>query len=65
MSELSTQGAFVVQFRRGSDVERGHLVGRVEHVASGEVAHFRSLEQLLIFVGRVLRTVGDVPPGTS
>jgi len=65
MSELSTLGAFVVQFRRESDVGRGHLVGRVEHVESGEVAHFRSLEELLNFVGRVLRAVGDVPPGKS
>jgi hypothetical protein len=32
-------------------------VGRVEHVLSGQVAHFQSLNELLAFVARVLAQV--------
>jgi hypothetical protein len=33
--------------------------GRVEHVVSGQVTHFRSLEALLAFMGRLLTEVQD------
>jgi hypothetical protein len=46
--------AFVVQLGGGSDVGRGQFSGRVEHVVSGEVAHFEAPEDLLAFIGRVL-----------
>ena len=54
---LSPHWAFVVQFRVGTDVERGRLEGRVEHVVSGQAIHFSSLEELLAFMGRVLTEV--------
>ena len=54
---LSVHRAFVVQFREETDVERGCLEGRVEHVTSGQATHFHSLEELLAFMGRVLRKV--------
>ena len=32
------------------------MSGRVEHVVSGQSAHFASLEELLAFIARVLAT---------
>jgi hypothetical protein len=51
---LSVYGAFVVQFDTHTDVARGHLAGRVEHVVSGQAADFQSLEMLLGFIAQVL-----------
>jgi hypothetical protein len=48
------RGAFVIQFRASADVEQGRFAGRVEHVASGEVGHFQTPEQLVAFVRHVL-----------
>lgn len=42
--------AFVVQFCSDANVSDGRLVGRAEHVRTGEVTHFNSLEELLRFV---------------
>ena len=56
-SPLSPHWAFVVQFRAETAVEQGRFVGRVEHVVSGQAAHFDSLEELLAFIARVLSTV--------
>jgi hypothetical protein len=54
---LSVHRAFVVQFRAETDVERGRMEGRVEHVTSGQATHFDSLEELLAFLRKVLREV--------
>ena len=61
-SPLSPHRAFVVQFRAETDVEQGRFVGRVEHVVSGQAAHFDSLEELVAFIGRVLTQVRTEPP---
>ena len=58
---LSPHRAFVVQFRAETDVEQGRFVGRVEHVVSGQAAHFASLEELLAFMARVLASVRAPP----
>ena len=58
---LSVHCAFVVHFRVNSDVTQGRLAGRVEHVVSGQSAHFASLEELLAFIARVLATVRAPP----
>ena len=55
-AHLSVTRAFVVQFRADTTVEQGHLAGRVEHVVSGQATDFESLETLLAFITRVLRT---------
>ena len=55
---LPTQFAFVVQFAAETAVGQGRFVGRVEHVVSGQVAHFSSLEDLLAFLSRVLAEQG-------
>jgi hypothetical protein len=51
--------AFVIQFRSETDVDAGRFDGRVEHIVSGEQTRFHSLEELLDFIGHVLRTVQD------
>ncbi len=58
---LSVHRAFVVHFRMNSDVAHGRCAGRVEHVVSGQAAHFDSLEELLAFIARVLSTVRAPP----
>ena len=56
--------AFVVQFRVETDLAQGCCTGRVEHVVSGQAAHFQSLEELLAFIAQVLATVRAPPPST-
>ena len=58
---LSVHWAFVVHLRMDSEVGQGRMAGRVEHVASGQAAHFDSLEELLAFMARVLATVRAPP----
>jgi hypothetical protein len=53
---LSITRAFVVQLRADAVVEQGLLAGRVEHVVSGQATDFETLEMLLAFMARVLRT---------
>jgi hypothetical protein len=53
-SPLSPYRAFVVQFRAETEVARGRLAGRVEHVVSGQATHFASLAELLAFLARML-----------
>src|SRR5215813_6046543 len=60
-SSLSPHRAFVVQFRAETEVAQGRVTGRVEHVVSGQIAHFDSLEELLEFIARVLATVRAPP----
>jgi hypothetical protein len=60
-SPLSPYRAFVVQFHTETNVRRGKLRGRVEHVVSGQATHFASVEELLAFIGHVLATV-QTPP---
>ncbi len=54
---FAPEQAFVVQFGRETAVDTGRMAGRVEHVVSGKVARFRSLEELVAFLTEVLRTV--------
>lgn len=45
-------GIFVVHLRSDSEVSRQHLIGRVEHVKSGDSDGFVSLGDLLAFMDR-------------
>jgi hypothetical protein len=54
---FAPEHAFVVQFGRETAVDTGRMAGRVEHVVSGKVARFRSLEELVAFLTEVLRAV--------
>jgi len=60
-SPLTPHRAFVVQFRTETNLGRGSCAGRVEHVVSGQAAHFSSLEELLAFMARVLTSVRAPP----
>ena len=51
---LPAERAFVAQLLATAAVAPGGLEGRVEHVVSGQAAHFHSLEDLLAFMARVL-----------
>ncbi len=46
-ASLPADRAFVVQIRADADLSRGDVRGRIEHVTSGSVTVFESLEQLL------------------
>jgi len=50
--ESPTSRAFVVKL--SADADPAHVVGRVEHVASGASARFEALEQLGAFMARIL-----------
>jgi hypothetical protein len=54
-----TNRAFVVQFRAQPPGAPARYDGRVEHLVSGQVARFHSLEELLAFMIRVL---AEEPP---
>ena len=54
---LPTNRAFVVQFRVQPTGAPLGWEGRVEHVVSGQVTHFQSLEELWAFMRRVLAGV--------
>ena len=54
--------AFVVQFGRETALDTGRMAGRVEHVVSGRVARFQSLDELLAFMTTVLREVEATSP---
>jgi hypothetical protein len=45
-------GIFVIHLRSDSDVSRQRLIGRVEHVMSGDSEAFVSLGDLLAFMDR-------------
>jgi hypothetical protein len=62
---LPAERAFVVQLSTRADLGQNRPEGRVEHVVSGACAQFRTVEELLAFMARVLahprRPSGDVP----
>ena len=56
------QRAFVVQLHATAVVAQGQLSGRVEHVLSGQAAHFQTLGELLAFMTRVLTALESAAP---
>jgi len=54
---LPSNRVFVVQFRIQPTGALSRYDGRVEHLVSGQVARFHSLEELLAFMIRVLNDV--------
>jgi hypothetical protein len=59
---LPAARAFVVQLHVEADPVQGRLTGRVEHVVSGQAAHFDTLEGLLAFIERVITGLRAEPP---
>jgi len=58
---LPVQRAFVVQLYATAAVAQGQLVGRVEHVLSGQATHFHTLEELMAFMTQVLAALDTTP----
>ena len=56
-----TRLAFVVQFAAETAVGREQFVGRVEHIVSGAMTRFHTLDELLAFMARVLATLDTAP----
>jgi hypothetical protein len=56
---LPTNRVFVVQFRAQPTGASPSYDGRVEHLVSGQVARFHSLEELLAFMLRMLTDVEE------
>ena len=54
---LSTDRAFVVWLRDQPPGAPLAWDGRAEHVVSGQMTHFHTLEELLVFISRVLAGV--------
>jgi hypothetical protein len=49
----------VVPFDPATQVDAGHVAGRVEHLVSRHATRFQSLDALLAFISRVLREVRE------
>ena len=56
---LPNNRAFVVQFRAPPTGAAPCHAGRVEHLVSGQVARFHSLEELVAFMSRMLDEVQE------
>ena len=52
--ELRANRAFVVQFSNPSDFAGERLIGRIEHITSGQAKWFFSMDEMMCFVSRVL-----------
>lgn len=53
--------AFVVQLGIGTDVTADRIIGRVEHIASGDTLHFDTAGELLAFFARTLSATSRDP----
>lgn len=51
---LSPRWAFVVQLREGTMLTPETVYGRVEHVVTGQATLFTSLEEIRVFMERVV-----------
>jgi hypothetical protein len=51
---LPAKRAFVVQVHADANVEQGQWLGRVEHLVSFQTTHFKSVEELLAFMVKVM-----------
>lgn len=48
--EARTNRVFVVHLRVDADPDRGVFRGRIQHVRSGDAAHFDTLDELAVFL---------------
>lgn len=59
MRGLQHANAFVIQFRGAEEGDADRFSGRVEHVASGRTALFRTLEEVPQILLRMLKTAAS------
>lgn len=57
MNTSQHQGAYVLQFRNDCILSGELLAGRIEHVASGRIAHFQSRDELFEVLERMVEEV--------
>jgi hypothetical protein len=57
MKELQPASSFVIQFRKDGDGTHGKFSGQIEHIASGNTAKFRSMDDVPELLRRMLREV--------
>jgi hypothetical protein len=54
-----TQRAFVVQIHAETDVVQSEVRGRAEHIVSGKVTYFQTVEELAQFMVQVLTSTSE------
>ena len=54
-----TQRAFVVQIHAETDVAQSEVRGRAEHIVSGQVTYFQTVEELAQFMVHVLTSPSE------
>lgn len=59
---VSPYWAFVVQLRTGTSLNAEEMQGRIEHLVSGQATTFSSLEEVRLFMERVLTLMEEKPP---
>ena len=52
--------AFVVQFASDTTLDAESMTGRIEHIVSGKVTRFESVDTMLAFVTQFLQAVADL-----
>jgi hypothetical protein len=62
--DLRPHRAFVVQLDVRAQLPR-RVIGRVEHVTSGQAAHVASLGELMAFMAKALRNQARAERGTA
>jgi hypothetical protein len=62
---LPADRAFVVQFHSDVRLEQDEFSGRIEHLVSGQAAHFQSQEELLSFIKKMLVGAANLPAGAT
>jgi hypothetical protein len=65
IGSLPVERAFVLQLEGDADLAAGRLGGRVEHVVSGRATRFRSLVQLLAFLGSATASPREEAPAPA
>jgi hypothetical protein len=58
-NSLSIHRSFIVRLYPGANPDARDISGWIEHVVSGEAEEFRSVEELLRFIGQLLRREGS------
>lgn len=62
---LSVHRSFIVRIYADRDLAHGQASGQVEHVVSGQGSAFHSVDELLGFMCRVLRSHEDAETGSD
>jgi hypothetical protein len=58
-----TQRAFVVQLHTETDVAQHEVWGRAEHIVSGQVTYFKTMDELVQFMVRILTSPAEPSQG--